>query len=59
MVATMADALWRSFTEVVAVRGGRKRWKSKLGMECDAVVLRRRCGVVADEDGQKESFHGG
>ena len=55
----MADALWRSFTEVVAVRGGRKRWKSKLGMECDAVVLRRRCGVVADEDGRKESFHGG
>ncbi|QCE10506.1 hypothetical protein DEO72_LG10g1736 [Vigna unguiculata] len=29
-----------------AQRDGRKRWRSKLGMECDAVVLRRRCGVV-------------
>ena len=29
-----------------ARRDGRKRWRSKLGMECDTVVLRRRCGVV-------------
>ena len=58
--AQVALAVCSRWLQVCAVRrDGRKRWRSKLGMECDAVVLRRRCGVVADEDGRKESFHGG
>jgi len=58
--AQVALAVCSQWLQVCAARrDGRKRWRSKLGMECDAVVLRRRCGVVSDEDGQKESFHGG